>query len=567
MRPDMVGALASLVLISPAFLASAEAQQRHIGGGAPAAPHISAPAPAISAPTPHFAPPSPRISAPARPIAPPAPHFSAPQISAQRIAAPHFAAPHPVAPRLAMPSGSAAAAHGIAAGRLTPHGANAFVRHNGGPSVPSGTRLSRHLNNAPATSTARGEGLRGNPSSGAGSLGNNSHGLAPNAPRLAGERQGGTRSVSQTAGLQMHYTGNAPILRNPIFAKTSSRGSATQTQSTFRGNYAQSKFARDWDRHHHHRHFGIVLGFVGPVFWPYAYTDLVDYVYTPYSYDTFWPYAFDDVFEGIYGAYAPEYDAPESDYAYAGAPVSDEAYGHATGRPGGRRTTALSEGGSLICSGQVQSLADFPSERIAQQVEPDQRQRALLDDLKATTAKAVSILQAACPNELPSTPTGRISAMRTRIEAMLQAVETVRPALKAFYQSLNDEQKERFNALDQDMNAAAQQSDITGLCSGPAGRGAGLPVDRIESALRLSNDQDAALKDVNDALAKAADIIKASCQPDQSLTPTGRLAAIEGRLKSMRKALDTIQPALARFYESLNDEQKARFDRLGVRPA
>jgi hypothetical protein len=355
----------------------------------------------------------------------------------------------------------------------------------------------------------------------------------------------------------MHYTGNAPILRNPIFAKTSSRGSATQTQSTFRGNYAQSKFAQDWDRHHHHRHFGIVLGFIGPVFWPYAYDDLVDFVYTPFAYDTFWPYAFDDEFEGIYGAYAPEYDAPESVYAYAGAPASDEAYGHATGR----------SGGSLICSGQVQSLADFPIDRIAQQVEPDQHQRALLDDLKATTAKAVSILQAACPSELPSTPTGRISAMRTRIEAMLRAVETVQPALKAFYQSLNDEQKERFSALDQDMNAAAQQTDITGLCSGPAGRGAGLPVDRIESALRLSDNQDAALKGVNDALAKAADIIKASCQPDQSLTPTGRLAAIEGRLHAMTKALDTIQPALARFYESLNDEQKARFDRLGVRPA
>src|SRR5579862_3494092 len=95
MRPNMVGAIAWLALISPALLASAEAQQRHIGGGAPAAPHISAPA--VSAPVPHFAAPS---APPAPHIAPPAPHFSTPQMSVER-AAPHFAAPPPVAPRLA----------------------------------------------------------------------------------------------------------------------------------------------------------------------------------------------------------------------------------------------------------------------------------------------------------------------------------------------------------------------------------------------------------------------------------------------------------------------------------
>ncbi len=33
----------------------------------------------------------------------------------------------------------------------------------------------------------------------------------------------------------------------------------------------------------------------------------------------------------------------------------------------------------------------------------------------------------------------------------------------------------------------------------------------------------------------------------------------------MLQALDTMQPAIAQFYESLTDEQKARFDRLGPR--
>jgi hypothetical protein len=34
----------------------------------------------------------------------------------------------------------------------------------------------------------------------------------------------------------------------------------------------------------------------------------------------------------------------------------------------------------------------------------------------------------------------------------------------------------------------------------------------------------------------------------------------------MLQALDTVQPALAKFYDSLSDEQKARFNRLNVRP-
>ena len=37
--------------------------------------------------------------------------------------------------------------------------------------------------------------------------------------------------------------------------------------------------------------------------------------------------------------------------------------------------------------------------------------------------------------------------MQQRLEAMLQAVKTVQPALENFYGSLSDEQKARFNQL------------------------------------------------------------------------------------------------------------------------
>jgi len=156
--------------------------------------------------------------------------------------------------------------------------------------------------------------------------------------------------------------------------------------------------------------------------------------------------------------------------------------------------------------------------------------------------------------------------MRSRVEAMLQAVQVVRPALDAFYSSLSDEQKERFNGLDEDMNTAGRAINVAGLCSKANERSSGLPVARIEQSLQLSVRQDTALKDLNDASVQAADFLKGSCEPHQSLTPTGRVAAMEDRLDSMLQALDTVQPALTKFYHSLSNEQKARFDRLNVRP-
>jgi hypothetical protein len=357
-----------------------------------------------------------------------------------------------------------------------------------------------------------------------------------------------------------------PILRNSAFASVSSRNPQTRSlaQSTFRGGFAQSGFAgrRSGGQH---RSFGSVLGFVGPLFWPYAYNDFVDYTFSPYAYDTFWPYAYDDLYQGIYGTYAPEYYANEDAYAYAGTPASGETYAYATGatRERGRRVASTARA-TLICSGQAEGLTAFPIERIAQQVELEQTQQALLEDLKAATANAVGILQAACPGELPSTPTGRLAAMRARVEAMLQAVRSVRPPLERFHQSLSDEQKERFTAVAQN-DQGRQQPDLAGLCGGDAAQTGGLPIDRVERELRLTQEQHAALQELNEAAAKAADVMKTNCQPDQTLTPTGRLAAMEERLTGMLHGLDQVQPALAKFYASLSDEQKARFNRFSAR--
>src|SRR5262249_1361588 len=137
----------------------------------------------------------------------------------------------------------------------------------------------------------------------------------------------------------------------------------------------------------------------------------------------------------------------------------------ATGRPlppsGGRIL------GGTICSGQTAGVTDWQIDQIAQAVEPDDAQRAALDDLKAASENALAILKAACPNDLASTPTGRILAMQGRLSAMLEAVRTVRAPVAKFYDLLTDEQKARFNALgaNEDQKEAQARRDLTQVCS------------------------------------------------------------------------------------------------------
>jgi len=47
------------------------------------------------------------------------------------------------------------------------------------------------------------------------------------------------------------------------------------------------------------------------------------------------------------------------------------------------------------------------------------------------------------------TPPGRLTAMEKRLQAMVDAANTVRPALDGFYSSLSNEQKARFDRIGQ----------------------------------------------------------------------------------------------------------------------
>jgi hypothetical protein len=540
--------IAALFIASAAIATTATAQPQKQGGkpgGAPAARAAPAPHPA---PAPHVA---------AAPRAAPAPHASAPH-----IAAPHLSAQRAARQQLARPSGgppaSALARHAKAPRTVPPAQQPQATSRNVGSR--GGAKLAQPSQPSPRNNQVRQHGP-GNAATVGAAAGAAAAAQSAHVGRNAAQQQNATEpnQLSRTAPSAARAASNARafsggVLRNQAFANLSAArdpSARALAGSTFQGRF----FDPQWRRH---RPFPAVIGWVGPLFWPYAYDDFVDYTFYPYAYDTFWPYAYDDFYDGMFGVYAQGYGGT---YAAVGLP---ESYGgrRSASAHGGRGSAGGRSVGADLCSGQTAGLTDWPIERIAQMVEPNDAQRAALDELKDATAQALDILKAACPTALPSTPTGRIEAMRQRLEAMALAVRTVRPALEKFYQSLNDEQKARFSALGSDDNQQQVKRDLTQVCGERASGIAGLPLERIERAVQPDEAQRVALKQLQDATSQAANLLRSDCPTDRALTPVGRLQAMEQRLDAMLRAVQTVEPALQKLYASLGDEQKERFNRL-----
>jgi len=109
------------------------------------------------------------------------------------------------------------------------------------------------------------------------------------------------------------------------------------------------------------------------------------------------------------------------------------------------------EGANLaeMCSQSARHFTELPSGQIQKTVRPNDKQSSELDALKDASNKAADILNGTCPTQTPSTPGARLDAIAKRLDAMAQAVKTMRPALQGFYASLDDEQKARFNTMNE----------------------------------------------------------------------------------------------------------------------
>src|SRR5262249_28410050 len=192
----------------------------------------------------------------------------------------------------------------------------------------------------------------------------------------------GTQNLSKTAGLSGNSginsakgltsgkgnmvtgsvagAGKAAMLRNNAFASAGMGKNGALSHAAFQGKFAGQKFANQNWHHNWHGWNGwnnwnggwwwwnrpiIVIGWVGGLFWPFAYWDFVNYTFWPYAYDAFWPYAYDDLYIGMYGPYA--YQGP----AY----TSRTRYG--------RRGRAPHEPTTVVCNASAPALTSWPIEQ------------------------------------------------------------------------------------------------------------------------------------------------------------------------------------------------------------
>jgi len=306
-------------------------------------------------------------------------------------------------------------------------------------------------------------------------------------------------------------------------------------------------------------HRAAFVAWLGPVFWPYAYSDIFEYTFWPTAYDPgYWAYAYDDFVDTVFWGTDSPYSA-YARYPEPGAAITDfRARGRANASPQALRQ---------LCGDPDKGVTAWPIAEITRAVRPTPEQRALLDELKAAAAKAAGVFKDSCVDSYAMTPPGRLRAMTNRVSATLNAVRIVRPALEQFYSSLNDEQKARFNALGPNVGERSQQPQQEAnaqaeRCGEPKSSLTQLPIERIEAVLHPAGQQKEALDRLSKATKDAVERLQAACPDDVPLTPLGRLEAMEKRLDAMLQAAELVQPALDEFYAALSNEQKARFNTL-----
>jgi hypothetical protein len=119
---------------------------------------------------------------------------------------------------------------------------------------------------------------------------------------------------------------------------------------------------------------------------------------------------------------------------------------NAMGTSGGTQTPA---GGNVValCSEQSNDVTKLPVQRIEEELQPSGPQHEAFEALRQTAQDSAAQLRGTCPSEMPQTPYARLDAVKTRLAAMVEATNAIRPKLQDFYASLNDEQKAKFNIM------------------------------------------------------------------------------------------------------------------------
>jgi hypothetical protein len=343
----------------------------------------------------------------------------------------------------------------------------------------------------------------------------------------------------------MNALSNAHALRNGLLGDPAARAQATAASALAGWHGGHDGWWR-------HRDGG--YGWVGPLFWPFAYDDL--YGYTIWGDTGFWDYGYGDIYAGIFSPYGYDdlsrYAAPLQDGSRQGA--ADAA---APRRHDSRRDTA--DTAAPRRDGPRQDTADTAAPR------PDGSRQDMADT-------------AAPRRDGPRQDMADTAAQR-RDGPRQDTADTAAPHRDGPRQDMADTTAPRRDDSRHDTvgTAAPPRDDrrhdpvgtagpLSPMCGEDSRAFAGLPVNQIQHAIGPTQAQRAALDELDNASVQAARAILEGCPREVALTAPGRLAAMQQRIEAMISAVTIVQPPLARLYALLDRTQKARFNALAEGP-
>jgi uncharacterized membrane protein len=225
------------------------------------------------------------------------------------------------------------------------------------------------------------------------------------------------------------------------------------------------------------------------------------------------------------------------------------------------------------CGQQALELRQLPLDAISRSAQLRGGQRAALERVQSSAMAAASALDARCPRSTPAELTARIDVLDAALGSVVDSLNGMRPALAAFYDLLDDEQKARLVVMNFSAKPASKADHGTrkeggvhadvgadaapgSICAQWAANLRSWPIQHIDSRIQLSDQQHAALYELTAAIYRSAGDLTEACPMESEVTPLARLDAKMHELQAVRQDLEAIRPLAAAFEAALNDNQR-----------
>jgi hypothetical protein len=297
---------------------------------------------------------------------------------------------------------------------------------------------------------------------------------------------------------------------------------------------------------------GSRLGWVGPPAWPNAFEDTVGFTFWPDDYGArFRGHGFDVIADTITGHFAVHRSARTA------------TSGSAT------RSDADNEPSVNRCGDASSSDTNWPSTRVDQILQLSNAQHGSLDKLQSTADQSIRTIRANCVGPAAGAAPDRLRDFVQTLWSVRDAGIAMREPLKSFYASLRANQKSSFTT-EQPQNSSPPDPKTADpamnrqfqACASQNAEKAERMIKEIEMRVRPNKEQSTNLEYLHKVSTDMAKLLIASCAQPIPADPMARLDAANDQLAAINYAATTVQIAVDDFYQTLNNEQKARFDSL-----